>query len=326
MKTRNEIIIKPPFCGLFRRSALFAMLPPFCGLFAMLRRRRSPFVSSLRCRPLCAQPLLSLFLISSIAPFFLACEKELDMEYRTVDPIYVVEGLVTQDGTTVKVSTTRSVTANDRESYNVNNAVIVLTSEAGDEDTLSLLSAGRYVSSVYGVPGVRYWLDVEVDGHRFNASSVMQQLPQVNSFSFVWRKIVTEDFLFAKLNLQDFPDENNYYFMHVYRNYIGYRWAVLRDKKNPGGELQQLFNCSSRKKVEDLNDDDALHEGDFISVEIRNIDRQTYDYFFSMQQMGSTGTNPTEVFTGGCLGYFSACGVANYRCYFHLSDVETEEE
>jgi hypothetical protein len=255
-----------------------------------------------------------------------SCEKELDMDYRTVDPMYVVEGLVTQDGTTVKVSTTRSIDSKDRESYFVKGAVIVVTSENGDEDTLSYNSAGRYVSAVKGEPGVSYSLDVTVDGHRFQATSVMQQQPQLNNFRFVWRKVFSEDLLFADLRLQDIPDENNYYFMHVYRNYIGYRWAVMRDNQNPGGELQQLFSCATRKDMEDGSDSDALHEGDFINVEIRNIDRQTYDYFFALQQSGNTGTNPTEVFTGGCLGYFSACGVINKALYFHEADVETDDE
>ena len=309
---------------------------PFCasssgssGLFAMLRRRRS-HLCALRRSHLCAQLHFSFspFLIFSFSLFLISCEKELDMDYRTVEPLYVVEGLVTQDGTSVKVSTTRSIDSNDRKSYYVEDAVIVITSDVGDEDTLSYNSAGRYVSAVRGEPGVQYYLDVEVNHQtsKFHASSVMQQTPQLESFRFVWRKVFSEDYLFADLRLQDIPDENNYYFMHVYRNHIGYRWAVMRDNQNPGGELQQLFSCSRRKDVEDTSDSDALHEGDFINVEIRNIDRQTYDYFFSLQQQGNTGTNPTEVFTGGCLGYFSACGVVNKAMYFHLSDIEIDNE
>lgn len=285
-------------------------------MFAVLRRCRS--------HPL-SQPL-SPFLLFPIFPFLLSCEKELDMDYRTVEPLYVVEGLVTQDGTRVRVTTTRAVDTNDRQSYNVDGAVVVVTSEQGDEDTLSYNSAGNYVSAVCGEPGVRYSLDVEVAGRHFHATSVMQQDPQMTDFHFVWRKVMTEDMLFAKLHLQDYPNENNYYFLHLYRNYIGYRWAVMRDKKDPGGELQQLFRCTTRKAMEDNSDADALHEGDRITVEIRNIDRQTYDYFFSMQQMGSTGTNPTEVFTGGCLGYFSACGLVSYQFIFHQADVEWDEE
>ena len=263
-------------------------------------------------------------LILSISLFFIACEKEIELDYHTVEPIYVVEGEVNQTGSSVKVTTTRDITSNDRAAHVVEGAVVVLTSELGLVDTLRQKVDGRYTSKVFGIPGIGYTLDVDVEGHHFQAKSTMQQKPQVADFQFVWRKVMGEEFLFADLRLQDFPGENNYYFMHFYRNYKGYRWAVMRDTQDPGGELRQLFNCSSRRAMEEGNNSDALREDDFISVEVRNIDRQTYDYFYSMQQMNNTGTNPIEIFTGGCLGYFSAYGVTNYDCYFHEEDVVTE--
>ena len=148
----------------------------------------------------------------------------------------------------------------------------------------------------------------------------MQQTPQLESFRFVWRKMFSEDFLFADLRLQDIPDENNYYFMHVYRNHIGYRWAVTRDDQNPNKELQQLFTFFR----EGSNDSDVLQEGDHLHIEIRAIDQRAYDYLYSMQLMDNTGTNPIPNFTGGCLGYFSAYHQITYDCVFHVADAEED--
>jgi hypothetical protein len=151
----------------------------------------------------------------------------------------------------------------------------------------------------------------------------MQAEPQFSSFRFVWKDVLTERMLFADLKINDISGQNNYYFMHIYRNGIGYRWAVMDDSHNPGGELQQLFSCTTERNL-DKNDDDGLKDGDKIHVEIRSIDRRTYDYFYSLQVMQNSGTNPVQNFTGGCLGYFSACYIVNYDTTFRRADVETE--
>jgi hypothetical protein len=74
----------------------------------------------------------------------------------------------------------------------------------------------------------------------------------------------------------------------------------------------------------DKNNDDGLKDGDKIHVEIRSIDRRTYDFFYSMQVMQNSGTNPVQNYTGGCLGYFSACNIFNYDTVFRRDEVETE--
>ena len=162
-----------------------------------------------------------------------------------------------------------------------------------------------------------------VDGRHFQSSSTMQQAPQVNAFRFVWKKVLMERMLFAELKLQDIPGENNFYFMHLYRNGIGYRWAVMNDANNPGEELQQLFNCTTEREL-DKDKADALKDGDRIRLEIRSIDRRTYDYFYSMQVMENSGSNPVANFSGGCLGYFSAFHVQTRNYVFSRAEIEEE--
>ena len=132
---------------------------------------------------------------------------------------------------------------------------------------------------------------------------------------------MTEHYQMGELMLQDIPNEDNWYFMHIYRNGTGYRWAVKRDDQNPNKELQQLFTFAR----EGSDDKDLLREDDHLHIEIRSIDQKTYDYFYSMQIMDNTGTNPLPNFTGGCLGYFSAYSQITYDCIFHEADVEDEE-
>lgn len=264
-------------------------------------------------------------MMAGLALLLAGCEKEIEVDYRSIASMYVAEGSVTQEGTSVLLSTTMDVKDNTRQDHVVEGATVVVSvPELGLSETLNYRGKGRYDSSLRGIAGNVYQLDIDVDGHHFTSTSTMQQVPVVNNFRFVWKKVMTQTMLFGELLVQDFPNENNYYFMHIYRNDIGYRWAVMRDDTHPGGELQQLFNCAIKKDVEEVGNNE-ITDGDKIRIEVRAIDRAAYDYLYSMQVMDNTGTNPIQNFTGGCLGYFSAYGVKNLYSIFRIDEVEEEE-
>ena len=275
--------------------------------------------------------LKTIVLLWSFVLLLLSCEKEIDIDYHQVAQLYVAEGLVTQDGTTnrtnkpsyVRLTTTQDMTDNVTNNHNLMGATVVLSENGYVIDTLRYWRNGYYVSDCQGFEGCSYTLDIYLNGNHFQSTSVMQSAPQFSSFRFVWKDVLTEKMLFADLKIDDIKGQNNYYFMHIYRNGIGYRWAVMDDSHNPGSELQQLFSCTTERNL-DKNDDDGLKDGDLIHVEIRSIDRRTYDYFYSMQVMQNSGTNPVENYTGGCLGYFSACNIITYDTTFRRSEVETE--
>jgi hypothetical protein len=249
-----------------------------------------------------------------------SCKKDIEIDYHQVDPIYVVEASVSNEGMEARISQTNNMDDNSTTS-NIDNAVVVVTGSDGSSKTLTYSKNGIYKSSAVGVPGVEYTIDIQFDGHHFSSSSIMQKMPKMNNFRFIRKKIVTENYLMGELLLQDIPNEENWYFMHIYRNKLGYRWAVKRDDTNPNGELQQLFTFAR----EGSDDKDLLQEDDWLHIEIRAIDKKSYDYFYSMQIMDNTGTNPIPNFTGGCLGYFSAYSQITYDCEFHESDVEDVE-
>ena len=262
------------------------------------------------------------YLIFLLLPLFLSCKKEIPIDYRQVEPLYVAEATLTQTGTNVRLSTTQDVTDNNLRNHVVANATIVLSCRNYDlKDTLRYTYNGYYTSKTVGGPGFTYDLDIYVNDQHFTSSSTMQEVPEVKSYRFVWQKMVSTRILYCDLRIQDDPDRNNYYFIHLYRNNVGYRWAVLNDEKNKGGELQQLLACSTERKM-DENDSDALQENDNLRIEVRAIDRASYDYLYSMQVMKTAGTNPTPNFTGGCLGYFSAYSYVMLQTTFHRSMVE----
>lgn len=253
-----------------------------------------------------------------------ACEKNLDMEFNSTAPRYAVQGWLTPRETYVRISMTKDL--DDTSSISdIANAIVTITDNNDCVYTIpydTVSHKGEYASNIItGEPGNTYRLDVTVDGHHFSSTSTMYSAASINSFRLIWRKLMSERYIFGDVRIQDIPNEVNYYYIHIYRNDIPYRSAVLKDDTNPGKELQQLFAFNKENSTEW----DTLKDGDILEVHVRSIDKQSYDYLYSVLQMDNTGTNPINNFIGGCLGYFSAFSITAVKIEYHTSDIEEEE-
>ena len=203
----------------------------------------------------------------------------------------------------------------------ITNAKVTITDEDGRTFDVPYSDRDYYKSDDCGEVGKTYRLDVEVDGQHFSSTSKMYRMATINSFRLIWKNMLSERYIFGDIRIQDFPNEINYYYIHIYRNGIPYRSAVLKDDTNPGGELQQLFAFNK----EGSTDQDRLREGDELEAEVRTIDERSYEYLYSLLLMDNTGTNPIENFSGGCLGYFSAFSGVGRGIEFRTEYVEEEE-
>ena len=266
-------------------------------------------------------PLSSIFLFPlSTLLLLTSCEKDIEIDYHTVPSLYVVEASVSNTRMEARISRSQNMDDNSTKS-DISNAVVVITGDDGSSNQLRYLANGRYTANSKGVPGVTYTITVDVNGEHFTSTSTMQNKPTISSFRVIRKKIATEWFQIGELNFPDLPNEDNWYFMHIYRNDLGYRWAVLDDRNDPGNERQQLFNFFR----EGDTGSDVLRDGDNLRIELYTIDKSTYDYFFSMQMMDNTGTNPIPNFTGGCLGYFSAHWLVTQNFVYRAENVEEEK-
>lgn len=264
--------------------------------------------------------VIHIIYVINVLYLFSSCEKEITIDYHEADKRYVVEGSISNLGTSVRISRTNAMNDNSSAS-DIDNATVVITGDDGTNETIPFNRNGRYTSSLKGTPGVTYQLDVKVNGEHFTSSATMQRMPTVNSFRIVRKKMISIDYIFGDIRLQDIPNENNWYFVHIYRNRIGYRWAVLKDDTNPNKELQQLFGFFQ----ESSSDEDVLRDGESLRVVVRAIDLPAYNFLYSMEQMDETGTNPIDNFSGGCLGYFSAHSEYAFEHIYYKAEIEDEE-
>lgn len=252
------------------------------------------------------------------------CEKEIDIDYRSVEPEYVIEARVTNEKTEVLITRTRDM-EDGRKSAGVGGATVELSGSDGYSETLVYDSEKqRYLSPHTGKPGTTYTVKVSLDGQQYTSTSTMPKSITISDMYFQWQKVLKEKMLFSRIEFQDIPDEDNYYCVRIYRNDENEYWDVF-DDRGWEGELMtyNTFFIAKEKgeKVKDGEEDVVIFEGDVLSAEVQVIDKRVYDYLYALILSERTSSNPAPHFTGGCLGYFSAYPASQYAVTFRKSQV-----
>ncbi|MCD8186565.1 MAG: DUF4249 domain-containing protein [Rikenellaceae bacterium] len=264
------------------------------------------------------------YLAAAVIFFFCACEKEIGIDYRSVTPLYVVEGRITNETTEVLVTLTRDM-EDGGEALPQDQALVSLTTGSGDRYDLPCDSGGFYrATGLRGTAGETYTLTVEADGARFVSRSTMPGPAPIQEPFFQWLKVMGQKFVILTFSFEDLPDQENYYCYRVFRNGENYRWNVLHDRGNDGQTITLDLVCMTEKMASENKEedwDDILYEGDRIEIELQTIDQRTYDYLFSVGLSSSANTNPIDNFSGGCLGYFAAYSSSRTATVFSYDEI-----
>lgn len=254
-----------------------------------------------------------------------SCEEEIQLDYRPIDPLYVIEGHVSNDGSEVMITGTRDIDDPVLKG-GIKVQSVILSSNTGVKETLTYGEDGIYRSrSFAGIPDDTYTLTVVIDGETFISSSTMPSFTEIGSTYMRWEDMMGNDMLHLIVDVSDKADDINYYYYRILRNGKLFKWNVVRDIDSSNGTIQFDINCMSRDKAEKNDPDDydsILFEGDEIKVEVRAIDMKSYDYLFSVKLSGQNHSNPICDFNGEVLGYFSAYTTTSKSFVFHYSEIE----
>lgn len=266
-----------------------------------------------------------------------ACKKEIDFDFHEVDPVLVIEGRVTNEGSTVMITQSRSVT--DSVFGRCLQGAVVTVSTGGIVTPLTYDgSRDCYYSSMTGIPGNTYTLNVDYDGSHYEASALMPLPAPIVSADFYWMSVLDERMLVYEVWAVDpYPSERNQYWYRVdrishhphlqrQRKTEPYRWGVLDDRGCPPGVVFMDLVSTSEKAMDEDEEDhwkSILYDGDSIFCQLMTIDRPVYDYFSSLRAGQSGGANPKTNISGGCQGYFAAGSVTHTdTIVFKRSSVE----
>lgn len=266
-----------------------------------------------------------------------ACTKTIDFDFHEVEPIVVIEGRVTNEGTSVMITHSRSVYDSVR-SRCLTGAVVSITADDGTTILPYDAASDSYRSTMTGVAGKTYQLSVDLDGHHYEATSYMPASAPILSANFFWMSMMDERALVYELWAVDSdPSERSHYWYRIDRvshhpHFEGknhtepYRWGVHDDRGCPPGKVFIDMICISEKEMDKDEEDNwkyILYDGDTITCQMMTIDPTAYDYFRALRAGQSGGANPYSNISGGCLGYFLAGSITHTdTIVFNRNDVK----
>lgn len=263
------------------------------------------------------------FFLLSLAVLTGSCEKVVSVDLHTTGPQIVIEGIVSdQNGPyTVSLSKTGNYFTPSLNFPPVSHAVVVIVDTGGGRDTLNEKAIGMYQSrTIRGVPGITYVLTVVTEGTHYTASSTMPQKVFIDSMYAVSRRPSSPAGAGYDLYLafKDPPELGNYYRINVHvsdplipaDSIDGRRYRLYNDKLTNGNE--ELFRVRIRRSVV---------PGDTVTVDLLSIDKATYDYYRTLNDILTSDRSPTSLspanpntnLSDGSLGYFSAYAIDTKR-------------
>jgi Domain of unknown function (DUF4249) len=258
--------------------------------------------------------LRNIGLLLPIFGMFLGCQKVVSIDLNEANPQLVIEGVVTDQPGPYQVFLSKTGSYYDPTTQlpTVSGALVILSDDVGQTDTLQEISSGTYQSStVKGIPGTTYSLSVSINGKTYAAASSMPQKVFIDSLYSLPRKNFDGDTGYdIYITFQDPPEPGNYYRINARSSsnvsidsIDGRRYRVYSDKLTNGHEMTERIRAGQ-----------DIVAGDTITVELLSIDEATYDYFNTLQDILTSDRSPTSLspanpnsnISNGSLGYFSA--------------------
>jgi hypothetical protein len=246
------------------------------------------------------------------------CEQVVSIDLHTAGPQIVIEGKISDQAGPCTVSLTRTGTYFTPElSFpTVSGATVVIQDNMGARDTLRESTSGVYTSqTIRGIPGVTYALTVVAEGGTYTGSSTMPQRVKIDSLYVAARsggpggKGYDLYIAFA-----DPPESGNYYRINVRPtnpavpsdSVDGRRYRVYSDKLSNGTET--VYRLRLRRQIS---------VGDTLTVELMSIDKPTYEYYRTLDNILTSDRSPTSLspanpntnLSSGSLGYFAAYAI-----------------
>ncbi|MDL2303359.1 DUF4249 domain-containing protein [Dysgonomonas sp. OttesenSCG-928-D17] len=236
---------------------------------------------------------------------FSSCEKEIDVDLRSVPPKVVIEGIVKLDSLArVRVSETKDFS--DNSGYPaLKDAVVKIWDDAGNSETLVQDVTGWYVADVLkGTAGRTYNLSVTYDGTEYTSTSAMPPFVPIDSLTMY--KILVMDYALPMVHYTDpVGKANEYYRAMVFINgkqHPDVHELAFSAEFMDGSPMHEILPIFTNDE-----DVDPIYPDDEIEVEFQCIDKGAYEFFKTLGDIENSLANPTTNIKGGALGYFSAC-------------------
>ncbi len=274
--------------------------------------------------------IIWLFALSAltIMCFSTSCEEEINVDYNHVAPKLVMNGIITPDSIIFTLQNTVDVTTPLDATVTEIAAKLEITGNDGSQYLLARQPAGsnRFVAlddfgqMQGGIEGVTYTAVAHVGNDVIRATSTLTAPKDVENLEFEWVDFTGgSQYLFLTFDWQDEAGEENYYHYLIKReNGEAYSWSIRSDEGEDGNRINALNRCMSSEDTIEDEPEDYLKDGERLTVEMRQINRNTYYYLLSVIVGDNSTSNPIPFYTGeDYLGYFEACSPRRFSIAYH---------
>ena len=259
---------------------------------------------------------LSRLALVALVVVLYACQRVVSIDLNQANPQMVIEGVVSnQNGPyTVVLSKTGDYFTPSLTFPQVSNALVTINDNLGNADTLKDAGGGKYVSShLQGVPGRVYSLRVVTEGREYDATSSMPEKVRIDSlYATPLREFDGDRGYNIYLVFTDPPQTPNWYRVEAHTSeapidsVTGRRFLLFDDRLTNGS--QTTFRIRAAR---------SANPGDTVTVRLYSIDKSTYDYYRTVNDVLASDRSPTSLspanpntnLNNGSLGYFAAFAI-----------------
>ncbi|MDE6368462.1 MAG: DUF4249 domain-containing protein [Muribaculaceae bacterium] len=248
-----------------------------------------------------------------------SCKKDLDIKYKDIEPITVIEGQLTLQGANVRITMTTPMDE-PMDTTLLTDATVTLTDLTdGTSETLMPDRIGVFTGSTAGIPSHEYELKVIRDGKSYAARCEMASPTDLLSLEFNWIKMPYDQVAVLQVTFtENVSVDGDCYWVRLYRNGKAYMWNIITDLYATNGIINDVI-MTSRRDLDEEDEEDALRDGDVVTVSVSPISREMYDYLEAV----SSDSNGPALFAGDfCLGYFLASPTVTASITFHPDEIK----
>ena len=254
----------------------------------------------------------------------LSCTHQIEVDYKSVAKQWVVEANLSDEGTLAKVSKTVDMTDTvmHLSTEQLQDLKVSVYDDNGASESLVFDEKdGLFHGSAIKAEEGKSYKVVFTEAEEHTASSYPIKATEFVDAKWQWTKMFTIKVLLFKFSVKDIPNEATYFRYRIYRNGKIYKWSVFRDQGFQNRDVVVNVNCMTEEQMKknDPDDEQVLHDGDEIRLEVATINRVTYD-FLHVLKSSRNGANPVSMFANA-LGYFAVYIPVKYECVFQLSNV-----
>lgn len=249
-----------------------------------------------------------------------SCTKEIEIDYRDIDPIPVIEGYLAPDLAEVKITMTRNMD-DSVHSPGIEVDYVAIFKPDGTECTLDYQPDGIYrpASPISLTDGATYTLRVTIDGVKYVAQSSLRPTIQISEPQFVWANIMDwmQVMEFETLNIPD--GEEAYGWVRIHHNGEIYFSDAGKCTGNSPFDIGLYYDSDM-----EMDEDEIIYDGDTLLLDVRSIDLDAYTY---LSESHAGNMNPTQYFSTSvsdkvCLGFFAAYNHVQYEIIYHKTPHE----